>query len=347
MVMLRRTGIGTSVVTALLGLAVTSCDWATPKVPGAEQRTARQKLADARRLKQACGSAQTYDRLKALTFDEAGKARSNAPGVLDAVAANAIVRMENPVARSRDEQLDITMCEGHLVLDLPAGIQGAPDGGHRLEADVRYSAQQAADGSGLVYRMQGAEPIISRLAALAPHGERDAQVTASAGPPPAAVAGEAPVREAPVSRAPVVAGPASAAPAMVPPPPRSYPAPVRAPQAPLPRPVRPTVAVAAAPPETEAATRPPSTAARPSFSCGAVQSHVLRMVCADPALAAQDRRMSATFYAGLANGDDRTRAALRASRDRFLAFRNRCATPACVSQAYDDRIAEIRDIAGE
>ena len=69
------------------------------------------------------------------------------------------------------------------------------------------------------------------------------------------------------------------------------------------------------------------------------------MACADPRLALQDRQMSSAFYAALANGDEGTRAELRASRDRFIAFRNRCGSAACVSQAYQDRMAEIRDIA--
>jgi len=69
------------------------------------------------------------------------------------------------------------------------------------------------------------------------------------------------------------------------------------------------------------------------------------MVCADPALAAKDRRMSSAFYASLAGGDGETRAALRTSRDRFLRFRNRCTTTTCVAQSYDDRMDEIRDIA--
>ena len=56
--------------------------------------------------------------------------------------------------------------------------------------------------------------------------------------------------------------------------------------------------------------------------------------------------MSSGYYAGMARGDAEARAALRQSRDRWLAFRNRCATAACVSQAYADRTAEIAEIAG-
>jgi uncharacterized protein len=70
------------------------------------------------------------------------------------------------------------------------------------------------------------------------------------------------------------------------------------------------------------------------------------MICTDPELAAQDRRMSSLFYATLARGDGDVRAALRSSRDRFLRSRDRCGSAACVAQAYDDRVAEIRDIGG-
>jgi len=46
----------------------------------------------------------------------------------------------------------------------------------------------------------------------------------------------------------------------------------------------------------------------------------------------------------LANADSRTRAELRRTRDRFLAYRERCGSEACVAEAYDGRMQEIRDI---
>ena len=55
--------------------------------------------------------------------------------------------------------------------------------------------------------------------------------------------------------------------------------------------------------------------------------------------------MSAVFYEALANADGETRARLRVSRDLFLRFRDRCPDAFCVAQVYDDRVAEIRDIA--
>ena len=310
---------------ALVTTGASGCDWTKPNTPAADERTRKEALANARKLKRACGSAETYDRLKAYAFDEAAKIGRTRSPMLDTLAANVTVRMENPVAKSRDEELDVTVCEGHLVLDLPPGTEDAFDGDRRLEADVEYAAQAAVDGSGLVYQMQGAEPIIYRLAALTLNGSRAAPVVVAAAPP------EAPPTVA--AAPPVLARPRPAPPA---------PEPVRERAgAQLPSPPRPPIA----PSEIVMPTLPTAPVARPSFNCRVARGRVERMICGDAALAAQDRRMSSRFYAALATGDPEVRAALRGSRDRWLAFRNRCPTTACVSQAYADRTAEIADIA--
>jgi uncharacterized protein len=54
--------------------------------------------------------------------------------------------------------------------------------------------------------------------------------------------------------------------------------------------------------------------------------------------------MSSMFYSALANATPQVRASLRRSRDRFLAFRERCATEDCIAQAYRDRMDEIQDL---
>ena len=68
------------------------------------------------------------------------------------------------------------------------------------------------------------------------------------------------------------------------------------------------------------------------------------MVCSSDRLAAKDRAMSSLFYSALADGDPRTRAELRRTRDRFLAYRDRCGNEGCIADAYDGRMREIRDI---
>ena len=71
------------------------------------------------------------------------------------------------------------------------------------------------------------------------------------------------------------------------------------------------------------------------------------MVCGNRRLASLDRAMSSQFYSALSVSDGSTRAELRRSRDRFLAYRERCSDEACVAQAYRDRMNEIDDIAGD
>jgi hypothetical protein len=332
MIRMNRLAAHRCLLAALAATSLAGCDWTEPKTPAADERSAKQKLADGQRLRQACGSAQTYDRLKALTFDEVDKVRVGGSPILDRIAANTTVRMEGPVVKSRDAALDITVCTGHLVLALPPGLRDPFDGRAMLEADVEYSAQEAVDGSGLVYQMTGAEPIIYRLAALTlPKGQGGRALAGSMAPE---AAGEAPAPTAPMPQIATASPPApSEAPAPAPPPRAPAEMVARAPVAP-PRPRD------AAPPERVART------ARPSFDCSRVRSRVLVMVCSDPALAAQDRAMSSRFYAALASGDERTRAALRGSRDRFLASRNRCATSDCVSRSYADRMEEIAAMAG-
>jgi uncharacterized protein YecT (DUF1311 family) len=98
--------------------------------------------------------------------------------------------MEQPLVKSRDEDLNVTVCTGRFVLELPPGAANAFDGLARVAADVEYSAQAAADGSGLVYQMDGAEPIVYRLASfgmdsrpLPPIGASPAAAPQSAPPP--------------------------------------------------------------------------------------------------------------------------------------------------------------------
>ena len=279
---------------------IAGCDWMQKKDPPGQKTAAELKAEQAARIRRACASDATYGRLKELAFDEAARIRGGDPRALDAVADAAVVRMEEPVAKSRDEELNVTVCTGTFILELPPGAENAFDGQRRLTAEVEYAAQAAADGSGLVYQMSGAEPIIYRLATV---GGMPRQQTAQIQP------------------VPIPAFPPEAQGTPV--------APER--QAPAPE------------PRTEPVPRP-RTAASPSFNCARGQSRSERLVCSSGSLAALDRQMSSHYYSALAEGDGGTRRALRRSRDRFLAYRERCPNEACIAQAYRDRMDEIRDI---
>ena len=280
----------------LAALLVSGCGWFE-----GNQAETRNKLAEKREHQQACASDATAGRLKELAFDEAARIRGGDTAALDRIGAAATVRMEEPTVQSRDDQLNVTTCSGRLVLELPPGSENGFGGQRRISADVRYAAQNATDGSGMVYQLEGAESIIQRLAA---------------------VGGVATAQAQPVTL-PQASAPPGAPRQPIAPPSETAPAPSKA--APAPQP-------------------PADAAARPSFNCRYARTRSERRVCASPALAARDRQMAAVYYSALASAAPETRSRLRASRDRFLAFRERCSTDACIAQAYSDRIDEIQDI---
>jgi hypothetical protein len=303
-------------VTAL-ALGVGACGKTEPKDGAAELRAQKEKVL-AQRLKAACSSQATYDRLKQVAFDEAIRIRNADPVNLDTLSTHALVRVENPVVKSRDETLDVTVCSGRLVLQVPPGAERAFNGKHQLTADIEYAAQAAADGSGLVYQVKGAEPIIYRLAAF--------DLKSGSYRPPATATQVAVAEPAPAPK-PVAARP-------LPPPPPPPPPTAAATRRPPPPP---------APPQPTATPR--AAVASPSFNCRVARSRSERMVCASPGLASLDRQMSSQFYSALSRGNERVRADLRHTRDSFLRYRERCGDEACVAQAYRDRMDEIADIA--
>lgn len=124
-----------------------------------------QTRAEAKRHKDACASSTAYDRMKRVIFDQA-RGQSSHRTNLDTLEAFSLVRMEGPVVEGWDPTLDVTRCKGRIILDVPPGSEQALGGERRLAADIEYTAQGAADASGLVYAMTGAAPIVSKLAAF-------------------------------------------------------------------------------------------------------------------------------------------------------------------------------------
>ncbi len=297
-------------------LALSSCDWMESADPAPRTDASKARLEQVRR---ACASRLTYARLKEYVFDQAARIGNSDPRGLDSLAAYSVVRMDDPVVKSRDDDLNIIVCAGRFVLDLPPGIQDAFNGQSAISADVEYAAQAAADGSGLVYSMTGAEPIIYRIATLGlaarPMPHIGAAPTAT---PREETANITPAEVIPERPAPTV----SAASKLAPPIARS--AQQRPPATKVPRVAK--------------------TTASPSFNCRRARTTSEKMVCASGALAAADRRMSAVFYGEMAGADAETKSLLRRSRDKFLGRRERCSTDACIAQVYEERIAEIRRI---
>ena len=68
------------------------------------------------------------------------------------------------------------------------------------------------------------------------------------------------------------------------------------------------------------------------------------MICSSDRLASKDRAMSSLFFSALNDANPRTRRELQRTRNRFLSYRERCSSEACIAEAYDGRMQEIRDI---
>jgi hypothetical protein len=307
------------------------CDWMKKKEAPAQKSKMELASEQRERIRKACASDATYARLKELVFDEAARIRNSDPRNLDPLAAAAVVRMEEPVVKSRDDELNVTVCSGRFILELPPGAENAFDGKRRLDAEVEYAAQAAVDGSGLVYQMDGAEPIIYRLATFGLKGQPtrlEAGGLARLPPPPREAAAAEPTLMPTVAEAdPRPAPPVRTAEQRSETPPQS--------------PVRTAERQPEAAPAPASATR---VTVRPSFNCRYGKTRTEKMICASPRLAAQDRAMASLYYDLMSGADPATRGHLRRSRDAFLGRRERCSSESCVNSAYASRMAELRNI---
>ena len=300
------------------------CDWMRKKEAPAEKSKTELASEQRDRIRKACASEATYARLKELVFDEAARIRNSDPRNLDPLAAAAVVRMEEPLVKSRDDELNVTVCSGRFILELPPGAENAFDGKRRLDAEVEYAAQAAVDGSGLVYQMDGAEPIIYRLATFGLSGQATRLEAGGPGrlppPPPAATPAET-VLMPPVAEAELRPEPAT------------------------PPPVRTAERPAAPAPRADATPAPPTrVTVRPSFNCRHGKTRTEKMICSSPRLAAQDRAMASLYYDLMSGADPATRSHLRRSRDSFLGRREQCRSEGCVNSTYASRMAELRNI---
>ena len=152
----------TGSIALVLAIAMGGCG----KIKQNDQREVGTARAEAKRNKAACASSAAYGRLKGLLFDQAIAQHEGDRANLDTLADYSSARMEDPVVEGWDAELDITRCKGRFILELPPGAERAFGGERRIQTDLRYTAQASADGNGFVYKVQGAEPIVTRLAAF-------------------------------------------------------------------------------------------------------------------------------------------------------------------------------------
>jgi hypothetical protein len=92
------------------------------------------------------------------------------------------------------------------------------------------------------------------------------------------------------------------------------------------------------------ATPPSAGGAHPSFDCGKARTKGEIAVCSNAGLAALDRNMAVQYGRAVSDSTPQQRALLRSTRDRFIAYRDRCPNRSCIGDAYVGRMREIRDI---
>lgn len=98
------------------------------------------------------------------------------------------------------------------------------------------------------------------------------------------------------------------------------------------------------PPPPEVMVPDETASADPSFDCGAARTRSEIAVCNNPGLADLDRQMASLYNRSLGGADAEQRNLLERTRSRFLAYRDRCRSEACIAGAYQGRMREIRDI---
>ena len=132
---------------------------------GDDDRLTNEVTASKADPSERCGSQATYDEIKRELFRRAAALRGSDQAAYDKIGSYSTVRMEAPVLRDEDAVNGSVTCNGTITVDLPPGV--AVSGGRRsLSADILYTVQSGAGGSGAVVTLANADEIIAPLAML-------------------------------------------------------------------------------------------------------------------------------------------------------------------------------------
>ena len=165
------TVIALVVLVALIGLLIAYAS--TRDTDQDKLKDAQLTQTNAPDLGKRCSSTATYDMIKRSLFQHAAQLRQSDQEAFSQVAAEANLRMENPVMESQDKASGAINCSGSLSLDLPPSV-AVQSGQRTLMSDVDYTVQPAADGSGDVVIVRNADAIITPLSTLSQTAEPDA-----------------------------------------------------------------------------------------------------------------------------------------------------------------------------
>lgn len=112
-----------------------------------------------------CGSNATYQTIKEIMFDEAVDQLDGDPVPINNLRRSAAVTMKFPRVTGSQPDLERTDCAGRLVIGIPPAARRAFDDERELNADIEYSVQPAADGSGDIVMVDGIQFLVSRIVA--------------------------------------------------------------------------------------------------------------------------------------------------------------------------------------
>lgn len=169
-----------ALIAGLIILVALVAYFATTRNPDQDKLTGEVATGDSTATdpSKLCASNSTYNLIKRDIFRRAAQVRGSDQATYDKLSNYAVLRMENPVMESQDAANNAVNCSGSLAIDLPPGL-GVVGGRRTLNADVDYTVQPAADGSGNAVILRNANSIITPLATLARLNE-----AASAAPAP-------------------------------------------------------------------------------------------------------------------------------------------------------------------
>jgi hypothetical protein len=254
-----------------------------------------------------CTAQVAQDEVRRQLFARAAEIRGSNGDNYARIAGFSVLQLDGAAPVAPVSAGELVDCRGHATLRLPPGLRVA-GGRTAVGGDVAYSIAPGPRGA---VTLGQSDAITIPLATLTQNSSA--------------------ARAAPSVRTPTVTSD-SASPSAPPPPPIREPATAPRP-APAPRPqvVRPAP--------------PPSSFARPSFNCRRARTPSERAVCADPSLAALDRRMAERYVDAIGSADPGQNALLHSTRNRFLSYRERCGgNGGCIATTYRGRLREIDDI---
>jgi hypothetical protein len=136
-----------------LAVALTACNQksAAPTAPGAHAAL--------------CADPATVKEIKKIVFDNAAKqAVGDNLLALPDLAKQTTAALDVNVLDSFNADTKKTSCTGQFHLMLPQGVVAGVGGAQDLTAQIRYTVQPAADASGTVYSVMGADDLIQGLA---------------------------------------------------------------------------------------------------------------------------------------------------------------------------------------